>query len=140
VFGKIPVHLRSYGVENRIVRTNSFSGLHRNGSLDLLSIVVVTPLELGAQVVVLVLLLGDDVALLLAGDMNDALPYLKDVAGIGVQPRAGKERVKWFRSLPSNRTTAGPCLGMSLARAHSCPEEAPAAARRTIPAKFLSSP
>src|ERR1035437_2648966 len=52
------------------------------------------PLELGAQIVVLVLLLGDDVAHLLARDVDQPLLDLKDVAGVGIQPGTRQKRVE----------------------------------------------
>src|SRR5258708_6976694 len=58
------------------------------------SIGSLSPLELRAQVKVLILLLRNDVTHLFARDMDHALLYLKHMIRIGVQPLALQKRVK----------------------------------------------
>src|ERR1700744_864892 len=53
-----------------------------------------TPLEFGFEVVILIVLLGDDVAHFRAGDVDHAMLYLKYVVGVVVQPLALDKRVE----------------------------------------------
>src|SRR5580692_4412097 len=58
------------------------------------------PLELGAQVVVLIFLLGHNAAKVISGYVNDSLLHLEDLIGVMIQPFRLQQYVKAGKVLP----------------------------------------